>query len=166
MFLATTPPPPMPATITVTVTKVYDGDTFNGVTPGNPQEIKIRVACVDAPELNQPGGKPSRISLLESLPLGTVVEIRPVAPNDRYNRTPAIIIKEGENINLKQVLGGHAWFYPEYSRTCSEYVPALKAAEYEARFNRLGVWGQLDPCRPADWRSGKCVDQLPDCKPI
>ena len=162
MLLAATPPLPV---LNVTVTKIVDGDTLNGVIPGNPQEIKIRLACIDAPELNQPGGKPSRLSLLALLPPGTVVEIRPVAPNDRYNRTPAFVLSDGKNINLNQIVGGHAWFYPEYRRTCPEYVTAMQVAEAEARFNKLGIWNQLAPCRPADWRANKCVDR-PDCKPV
>jgi endonuclease YncB( thermonuclease family) len=163
MLLAATPP--LPA-FTATVTKIVDGDTLNVVIPGNSQEIKVRFACVDAPELDQPGGKPSRTSLSALLPLGTVVEIRPVAPNDQYNRVPAFVFSAGKNVNLQQTLAGQMWFYPEYSRTCPEYAPALKAAEAEARLNKLGLWNQLDPCRPADWRSNKCVDQIPDCKPI
>jgi endonuclease YncB( thermonuclease family) len=163
MLLAATPPPPA---FTATVTKIVDGDTINVVIPGNSQEIKVRFACGDAPELDQPGGRSSRISLLGLLPPGTVVEIRPVAPNDRYGRTPAFVFTGTENINLQQTLAGQMWFYPEYSRTCPQYTPVLKAAEAEARLNKLGLWGELNPCRPADWRSNKCVDQRPDCKPI
>jgi endonuclease YncB( thermonuclease family) len=163
MFLTATPLLPV---LNVTITKIVDGDTIYGVIPGNPQEIKIRLACGDAPELNQPGGKPSRDSLLAVLPPGTVVEVRPVAPNDRYNRTPAFVFFDGENINLKQIRDGHAWFYPEYSRTCPEYAPVMKAAEAEAKLNKFGLWdGQLVPCRPAEWRANKCVDR-PDCKPV
>jgi endonuclease YncB( thermonuclease family) len=162
MFLSATPPPPA---FSATVTKIVDGDTFYGVTPGNSQEIKVRFACGDAPELSQPGGKSARMSLLGLLPPGTVVEIRPVGPNDRYGRTPAFVFSGTENINLQQTLAGQMWFYSEYSRTCPEYAPVLKAAEVEARFNRLGLWDQLDPCRPADWRSNKCVER-PDCNPV
>lgn len=166
-MLSTAATPPLP-TFTATVTKIVDGDTFNAVIPGNPQEIKIRLACGDAPELNQPGGKSSRSSLLTAIPVGTVVEIRPVAPNDRYNRTPAFVFRGEENINLTQTLTGQMWFYPEYVRTCPQYAPALIEAETKARLNGLGFWSELNPCRPADWRSNKCVKplELPDCKPV
>lgn len=172
MFLAAATPPPA---FDAVVVKVSDGDTINVVIPGNPQEFKIRLACIDSPEPRQLGGGESSANLKAILPIGTVVQIWPVAPNDRYNRTIAFVIagernsnlEQERNINLAQVMAGQAWFDPQYARTCPQYAPLLIEAQNEAELNEMGLWRSKNPkaCAPWDFRSNKCVE-IPDCKPV
>jgi endonuclease YncB( thermonuclease family) len=167
MILAATPPPPP---FEASVLKVSDGDTIVVMVPGNPKKMTIRLACIDGPESDQPGGGSSIANMRSLLPPGTVVEIEPVTPNDRYGRTVAFVKKNDSkgvlNINLAQVSAGHAWVYTAYIRTCPQYAEALNSAQAEAKLNKFGFWGeQFEPCTPWNWRSNKC-GALPDCKPI
>ncbi len=164
MLLAAVPPPPF----TAVVVRVSDGDTLV-VTPENPENteevtINVRLACVDAPERGQsPRGKDSGDSLKRRVPIGTVVQVTPTAPNDRYNRMVAFVWYGKTNLNLEQVAAGQAWFYAQYQSTCPDYAPSLKAAEETAKLNQLGLWQDINPCAPWDWRSNKC---LFDCRPV
>lgn len=159
MLLAAVAPPPFDAV----VTKIVDGDTINAVIPGNPQEIKIRLACVDSPEPKQPGGKESGAYLSKTVPPGSVIQVIPVAPNDRYDRTLAFVTAASVNINLQQVKAGQAWFDPNYIRTCPQYAKILEEAEAEAKINSAGLWNG-NPCPPWVWRVNKCAVP-PDCIP-
>ena len=68
-----------------TVLSVGDGDTIT-VTNGA-QKIRVRLACIDAPETAQtPYGMESRQALQKVLPIGTEVTVRTKA-TDRYGRT-------------------------------------------------------------------------------
>lgn len=47
---------------------VYDGDTFRAIADFTGEEIKVRLSCVDAPEMKQAGGVESRDYLRKLLP--------------------------------------------------------------------------------------------------
>ncbi|KZR78638.1 thermonuclease family protein [Prochlorococcus marinus] len=79
------------------VLAIGDGDTLT-VTEGS-QRIKVRLACVDAPETSQtPYGITARQALNSVLPVGSDVTLRSKA-TDRYGRTVAEVIRNGSNIN-------------------------------------------------------------------
>ncbi|MEG3882314.1 thermonuclease family protein [Microcoleus sp. herbarium7] len=172
MFLAATPQPPP---FTATVVRVIDGDTIVVVIPGdlqNPNDVAIaanlvtvRLACVDAPESRQPGGKESSAQLKSLLPLDTVVEIRPTGADDRYGRKIGFVFYGRANINLEQVATGQARFYSQYQSSCPDYANNFRKAEDKAKLNRVGLWVEPEPCAPWDWRSNRCA-VLPDCKPV
>lgn len=170
MPLPALPPPPFEAK----VFKINDGDTLDvieviipGSNPenGTPVKVRIRLACIDGPEKNQPGGGDSVAGMQALLPPGTVVKVVPVAPKDRYGRIVGFVFSGRTNVNLEQVITGRAWVYTEYIRTCPQYAQELKKAEAEAKLNRIGLWIEPEPCTPWDWRGNKCV-ALPDCKPL
>ena len=171
MFLAVAPQPPP---FTATVTRVIDGDTIVVTIPGdsgNPNNmaiatnlVTVRLACVDAPESRQSGGKESRTQLESLLPLGAVVEIKPTGLDDRYGRKIGFVFYGRTDINLEQVTAGHAWFYSQYQSSCPDYAKSIKEAEDKAKLNRVGLWAEPEPCAPWDWRSNRCVT-LPACKP-
>ena len=66
------------------VVAIADGDTFTLLTPGN-QQVKIRLAEIDAPESGQPYGQKSK-QALSDLVFGKNVVVR-VQTTDRYGRT-------------------------------------------------------------------------------
>ena len=170
MFLTA---PPQPPPFTAIVVRVIDGDTIVVVIPEdseNPNDVAIatnlvtvRLACVDAPESRQSGGKESSAQLKSLLPLGTVVEIKPTALDDRYGRKIGFVFYGRTNINSEQVAAGHARFYSQYQSSCPEYAKSLGEAENKAKLNRVGLWAEPEPCAPWYWRSNRCTT-LPDCK--
>jgi len=88
------------------VVSVGDGDTLRVSKGGRP--ITIRLACIDAPETAQsPWGQQSRAYLMQRLPSGREVTIRPHT-TDRYGRTVAEVISD-ININLVMVEDGQAY---------------------------------------------------------
>jgi len=148
-----------------TVVSIGDGDTLRVQTNGQGQAqrqaqtraeghvITIRLACIDAPETAQsPWGQQSRAYLIQRLPPGHQVSIRPHT-TDRYGRTVAEVISSG-NINLQMVADGQAFAYRRYLGGCdaSEYLDA----ELRASRQRHGVWQlQGGIIRPWDFRRGR-----------
>ena len=95
---------------------IGDGDTL-AVTEGS-QRIKVRLACVDAPETSQsPYGITARQALNSLLPVGSDVTLRSKA-TDRYGRTVAEVILNGSNINQSLVKSGNAFVYWQYIKGC------------------------------------------------
>jgi endonuclease YncB( thermonuclease family) len=65
------------------IVSVSDGDTLTIRLIGG-QNIVIKLACIDAPEKNQPGGKESVQRLSTLLPRGEIVAFGPVGDKDQY----------------------------------------------------------------------------------
>ncbi|MBD1911893.1 MULTISPECIES: hypothetical protein [unclassified Leptolyngbya] len=57
-----------------TMIRVEDGDTV--VVSDRQQSLTVNLACVDAPELGQPGGEAARDRLQTLLPLGQAIQMR------------------------------------------------------------------------------------------
>jgi micrococcal nuclease len=87
-----------------------DGDTLRVRVDGQP--VTVRLACVDAPETNQPYGAEAANRLQSLLPAGTLVEMR-VVDTDRYGRTVAEIFKNRQSVGLQLVAEGYAVVYQD-----------------------------------------------------
>lgn len=148
--------------INAQIISVGDGDTIT-VRNTNGQNITIRLACIDAPELNQPGGKESAQKLNALLPRGTAVRVIPV-DKDQYGRTVGVVFGS-KNINLQLLQEGQAWVYEEYISNCRTSAPQLRQAQITARQNRVGLWAQTNPCPPWDYRRKQCVAASPQSIP-
>ncbi|MFW6730823.1 MAG: thermonuclease family protein [Synechococcus sp.] len=151
-FLVGRPAGAEPAnTFRATVLSVGDGDSLR--VSSNGQRLTIRLACIDAPEIDQsPWGQQSRAYLLQRLPRGREVTIEPQTI-DRYGRTVAEVISD-ININLVMVEDGQAFAYRRYLGSCEsqEYLDA----EYRASRRRYGIWQvQGGITRPWDFRRGR-----------
>lgn len=131
------------------VIDVHDGDTIR-VRRG--AEIKkIRFACIDAPELAQPGGIRSRDNLRSLInKAGKQVRLN-IITTDRYGRSVAEVWAGDELAQSVQVGTGNAYTYKQYSKDCPSWN-VVTAAEQQAIANRLGVWGNPNSVRPWDWR--------------
>lgn len=126
-----------------TLDRVVDGDTVSLV--DGSRTVRIRLACIDAPEQRQGQGRRSTQALLADLQgkdIGIEVESR-----DRYGRTVAYLIVDGQNVNLRQVLDGWAWVYPKYCKR-----PEFYTAENAARAARAGLWSDDAPQAPWEYR--------------
>jgi micrococcal nuclease len=132
-------------TLTCRVVGITDGDTFSCLTTNN-QQIKVRLAEIDAPEHNQPFGKKSR-QRLASLIHQRHVKLA-ITGEDRYHRTLATVYNsQGQNVNLIMVQQGMAWAYRQYLHDV-----AYLQAEQTARENRRGLWRDHSPVEPHLWR--------------
>jgi endonuclease YncB( thermonuclease family) len=139
------------AAMAATVLSIGDGDTISVLERG--QKLKVRLACIDAPETAQsPFGVASRNQLKALLPVGSTVSLR-VQAVDRYGRSVAEVIGNKGMVNLAMVQSGQAFVYRQYLGRCDR--GAYLAAERQAQAKRLGVWAVPGGMtRPWDFRHG------------
>jgi len=145
--------PPAWADITGYVVGVADGDTIT-VLDADKMQHKIRLTGIDAPEKKQPFGNRSKQSLSDMVFNKTVtVE---TDKRDRYGRELGKVLVGGKDVNLEQVRAGMAWHYKAYERTQSDTDrQAYADAENEAKAAKRGLWVDVDPIPPWDWRHRK-----------
>jgi endonuclease YncB( thermonuclease family) len=100
----------------VVITSCYDGDTCTSSTGE-----KIRLACIDTPELRgkRPDPVPAKAArdYLRELVVGRKVTIRRIT-TDRYGRTVAELFVNGSNVQQQLVTSGHASIYWRYADQC------------------------------------------------
>ena len=107
---------PALADTTITIRSCYDGDTCTTTT-----KEKIRLACIDTPELR--GSRADPISAkaardyLNDLVAGETVSIRRIT-KDKFGRTVAEISKDEVNIQQRLVEKGFARIYKRYAYQC------------------------------------------------
>ena len=130
----------------VLAVKVYDGDTFTADIGG--EITRIRLANIDAPELDQPGGIVAR-DFLRNVILNKKVCVDKQNV-DIYQRWIANVYVDGFLLNRLMILSGNAWVYVSYNK---DFL--LKKMEDRARTRKLGIWGQDNPTAPWDWRKIK-----------
>lgn len=116
------------------VTSVYDGDT---ITVGGES---VRLASIDAPELDQAFGPASRAQLA-AMVLGQSVIVR-YAQKDPYDRVVGTVFKpDCSQVNLNQVVSGAAWYYEAYKcEIDNRQRQAYAAAHTAARTAKKGLW--------------------------
>lgn len=129
------------------VTEVHDGDTlkFNS----NKEVFKIRLAHIDAPELDQLYGYDSKASLVQ-LTKDKRVEAT-CHSKDRYGRLLCTLLVGSEDVNAMQVKRGMAWTYLQYA---PKGTP-LKALQAEAMTGKRGLWSELNPEAPWNYRHNR-----------
>lgn len=122
-----------------TVIKVIDGDTYKVLENGI---IKtVRLANVDAPEVDQHFGKHVKDSVTKLLLLQTVqLEAQ---GKDLFNRTIVIFKVNGMSLDSLLISKGWAWYYSSYAHNTS-----LKYCEDKARLKGLGIWTCAQPIPP------------------
>lgn len=135
------------------VISIADGDTLTLLVDHKP--VKIRLANIDAPELKQPFGQRSKQSL-SNLCWSKDANFEKQSV-DRYGRIVAVVICGDLNANVGQVERGLAWVYPKYNKD-----PRLPALQEDAKENGLGLWHELNPMPPWDFRKIKRRDRSYD----
>lgn len=142
------------------VTHVSDGDTLK-IETAEGTVLKVRLYGIDAPELQRVNRRTGEISkqgqpfgeeaymALESRVISKKVTVD-IIDIDRYRRMVGIVRLDSRSINLEMVREGWAWAYRQYLDRpyASEYL----GAENEARTKRLGLWQQLNPQPPWEFR--------------
>ena len=135
-----------------TVLSIGDGDTIS-VTEKN-QRIKVRLACIDAPETSQsPYGMEARKQLQNLLSIGSEVTLK-IKATDRYGRSVAEVSKGGININQSLVGSGNSFVYWQYISGCDRQT--YSRLENNARLRKFGVWAVPEGIqRPWDYRRSR-----------
>jgi endonuclease YncB( thermonuclease family) len=138
--------------------RVIDGDTVE-VTPLSGQSERVRLLGIDAPESKQEYGTKSTTELSQCVN-NAIVTIE-WTERDRYDRLLGKVIANNIDCNLNQLQKGAAWHYKEYQSSQTPYDRIEYAnAEIVARLNGRGLWSNLYPIKPSDYRSGKNSSDL------
>jgi endonuclease YncB( thermonuclease family) len=129
------------------VTKIYDGDTMTLQCAGQSEKTKVRMYCIDTPEMRQkPWGTKSR-DYLRSIASSKVKLVQ--HDKDRYGRIVGeVFTLDGKNLNLAQVEAGQAAVYEAYCKK-----PEYSRAQKQAQAAKLGIWAEPGLQQsPWDWR--------------
>ncbi len=135
---------------------IYDGDTIR-VVPASingfskSQQLKIRFACIDAPERNQPGGIEAREELKRILERGGNQVQLNIISTDRYGRSVAEVWNSDGLVQSQLVQLGLVYPYEQYSSDCPSW-DIVKSGERYAKANRLGVWANPNAVKPWEYR--------------
>ncbi len=142
------------------VTAVSDGDSLR-ITDNHGRSRRVRLAYVDAPELQQAGGAASR-DALRRLADGQNVQVW-VFEQDAYRRDVVQVWVGGQDAGLTQIEGGHAWHYASYAKRGQSRVDYAEYAYQEAlaRRQRRGLWQAQDPQAPWAYRKAQRAAQQP-----
>ena len=128
------------------VTLVRDGDTLTVKTKRD-RAYKVRLADIDAPEISQPFGKPSR-RLVKDLALKKTVRVNYIF-KDKYGRLIGdVFLPDGKLLNEEILKAGLAWHY----RVKHPHSSFLEKLEYKAWKKKLGLWVQEGPVPPWEFR--------------
>lgn len=140
------------------ITRISDGDTIH-VTDGNGRKHKIRMAHIDAPELNQAYGTRSR-DQLKAAAENAKVKVK-VFELDRYGREVAQVFKGNTDLNLMIVREGAAWHYESYAKKQQNKLAFTEyaAAQKQAKRDRKGLWRAKNPQAPWDFRKQQNADK-------
>lgn len=140
-------------TVVGTVTRVSDGDTVT-LLDRERRPHKIRLAGIDAPELQQAWGKAAggalRLALLRRTASAECDSV------DRYGREVCTLKLDQQDVCLAMLNAGLAWHYVAYIRNQPrDLARRYAAAEREARQARRGLWAERDPTPPWEWRRAR-----------
>lgn len=136
-----------------TVVGITDGDTITALCAGN-EQVKVRLAEIDAPERGQQFGTRARQSLSD-LCFDKQARIA-TQGRDRYGRTIGRIycFTPGANTEIdasaEQVRRGMAWVYDSYVTDHSLYQ-----LQDDARGHHRGLWADSAPKPPWEWRKAR-----------
>jgi endonuclease YncB( thermonuclease family) len=126
------------------VVGVTDGDTIKVLHAGHAETV--RLVGVDAPEKRQAYGDRAR-RFTADLAFDRTVTVR-ASGRDRNGRLLGeVVLADGRSLNQELVRAGYAWWFRRYSHDVG-----LARLEAEARQDRRGLWADLAPQAPWDYR--------------
>lgn len=88
---------------------VVDGDTFH-----INYDFKVRLYCIDAPEINTTEGQKAKQKLKELLKNGNIKY--QIISTDRYGRKICKVFADGKDVSYELFLSGHAKVYKKYCK--------------------------------------------------
>lgn len=143
---------------------VDDGDTVVLLTESH-QQVKIRLASIDAPESSHTNKEKGRIGqpyssnskqFLESLVKGKRVDAQ-CPDTDRYGRMVCFLTADGRAVNAEMVRSGWAWANTASNGRYLRDKGMLQMQE-AARQAKIGLWAGSAPVAPWEWRK-QCWEQ-------
>lgn len=135
-----------------TLVKVADGDTITVINNTNGNRVRVRLAGIDAPEVDHGKGRPGQPlgmaaqGALASILLMANIEVHPNGTTS-YGRIVATVTANGKDVATQMVAVGLARDYPRYDRQ-HKYT----AAERSAKKAGKGVWSRRNAVAPWAWR--------------
>jgi len=136
----------------VVTNSVHDGDTMR-VRSRAGAVLKIRFACIDAPELKQQLGQESRDTLRSYINESDGKVRIKIVDTDRYGRSVAEVWTKGGLLQSRMTGSGMAFAYDQYKKNCPHWN-SVKSSEQTAIEYKLGVWSSPNFIKPWDWRKG------------
>ena len=136
-----------------TILRVIDGDTVDvdiDLGFGVHTKKRIRLAEIDAPEIDQPHGKKTTNILFKMID-NKIVKLKKIT-TDRYSRVVGLVYYQNIEINHYLVRNGLAWCYDKYNNR-----EKIKNAENLARKEKIGIWSNdaVAPIEPWKWRKNR-----------
>jgi endonuclease YncB( thermonuclease family) len=128
------------------VISVADGDSITVLL--KQERIRVRLMEIDAPELKQAFGKRSQQSLA-ALCANKTARVT-WTQKDRNGRTLGRVWCAGIDANAEQVRRGMAWVFDRYVKDRSLYN-----LQNAARSARIGLWAEVAPIPPWQWRQAR-----------
>ena len=105
---------------------------------------------IDSPEKGQAYSQKAKHAA-SALAFGKDVTVQ-THGHDKYQRTIGdVILPDGTNVNPALVIEGWCWWYRKYAPGDT----VLEGLEAEAREERKGLWADLKPVPPWEWRKRK-----------
>lgn len=129
----------------VAVVKIVDGDTFIGLTKGR-KKVYYRLQGVDAPEKNQPFSEKSK-KKLKKLIGGKLIGIKVQENSENGRSMVRAYTPKGKDISAEMLKSGLAWHLKNYDNSV-----IYSQLENEARKIRKGLWSEVNPISPWDFR--------------
>ena len=126
-----------------TVTEVIDGDTFKTTERGKP--VTVRIADIDCPELQQPGGQEAKQFTTKTL-LGTLISIKTSGKKQNGIITAKITTNRGKDMAVLLIQKGLAWPAP---KTKNKLVTGQCKKTIN---NKIGIWAGGTPEPPWQYR--------------
>jgi len=129
------------------VVGVNDGDTITVRMIDTGRQERVRLATIDAPEMNQPYGKAAKKSLSD-LVFEKKIRLE-IIDRDQYNRIVGEVFLNGLNVNVEQIRRGFAWHYKQFQKQQTEEQKRVySSAEEVAKQSRSGLWRDQNPEPP------------------
>lgn len=150
------------------VKRIADGDTIT-VTDSSGKDLKVRFACVDAPEIahttkeknskkavdkNQfKWGEQAKQRLQKLIKQGGDRVKLKITDTDRYGRNVSeVILTDGTLVQQVLTKEGLVQVYKPYLKNCPS-ADIVQQAEADAKKRRAGVWSDKKYVPAWDWRS-------------
>ena len=148
---------PFPLEIGI-VEGVIDGDTYEVRLERSGEQVRVRLAWMDAPEPEQPFGREAtewaKASLLGRRVVLTVQDV------DAYGRLVAQLSVEGDghmwDVGATLARMGLAWLDPRYG----EDRVSLSEDQKLARSEEIGLWSQPNAVPPWNWQRWGTADDV------
>jgi micrococcal nuclease len=134
------------------VVKVVDGDTIT-VTQQNGSRFKVRLACIDAPEMSQEYGQAAKQGLATMIAQGGDRVVLNIVDSDRYGRQVAEVrLPNGTLLQTVMARKGLAAVYEKYITNCPS-ASVVRQAQQQAQKTKQGLWSLANPVMPWEYRT-------------